>query len=269
MVYHFYKLSLFYVLVIIVALCYHESKGKRRKMMIIAHRGASAYAPENTFAAFDKAVELHADFLELDVQMNRDRELVVIHDTTLDRTTDATGPVKQVTNKALRYIDAGSWFDRAFYRERIPKLTDVLDRYSGKIGLLLELKNPSLYPGIEKKLAKLLKKYHHKQTKQAPFIVQSFEHQSIQTFHKLLPSILTAVLIRFDASMNLFDMKSFSSYANGINPYFSTIDENLIDMARRFGMNVFAWTVNDRAIAQYLESIGVDGIVTNYPDLMG
>ena len=123
--------------------------------LIFAHRGASHFAPENTIAAFDKAVDMDADFLELDVQRNADGELIVIHDTTLDRTTNATGPVKSVTNEMLRTIDAGSWFDRSFSGERIPTLKAVIKRYAGKNGLLNELKKPYLYRGIDQTIEKI------------------------------------------------------------------------------------------------------------------
>src|SRR5699024_1122413 len=111
-------------------------------------RGASGYAPENTIAAFDKAVEMKADYFELDVQRSKDGQLVLIHDTTVDRTTNGTGAVKDLTLKELKSLDAGSWFDEKYAGEKIPTLGETLDRHRGKIKILIELKSPSLYPGI-------------------------------------------------------------------------------------------------------------------------
>lgn len=266
------KQSLFYVLLILTFILYGDVrdmklKQRKKKLFIVAHRGASDIAPENTFAAFDKAIQMNADYIELDVQLNRNGELVVIHDTTLERTTNAAGPVKNLTNKAQKRIDAGSWFHDSFRNERIPMLKEVLKRYSGKVGMLIELKNPSLYPGIELKLAKELKKHLYKQSKNTPFVVQSFDHQSILKFHKFLPSVETAVLIGFTSPINVQEIQSFSSYANYVNPHFLLIDDELVNMASHFGMGIFAWTVNHSDIAEKLLEMGIDGIVTNRPDL--
>lgn len=103
-------------------------------MYTIAHRGASGYAPENTFAAFDIAAEMNADFIELDVQLTKDGQIVVIHDDKVDRTTDGSGFVKDFTLKKLQSLDAGSWYGAEFKGERIPLLEEVLKRYHSKIG---------------------------------------------------------------------------------------------------------------------------------------
>src|SRR5712691_12051383 len=108
--------------------------------LIIAHRGASSYAPENTIAAFDLALQMGARHLELDVHLTCDDYLIVIHDDTLDRTTNGTGPVASQTLAALQTLDAGAWFGEAFAGARIPTLADVLTRYHGRAYLHIELK---------------------------------------------------------------------------------------------------------------------------------
>ncbi len=119
----------------------------------IAHRGASALAPENTMAAFAMAVELGADAIELDLHVSRDGELVVIHDHTLDRTTDGEGPVHTRSLQELKRLDAGRWFGESFAGQRIPTLAEVLDRFSGKIPLALEIKAGSaFFRGIEERV---------------------------------------------------------------------------------------------------------------------
>src|SRR5690606_11528357 len=119
-------------------------------MKVTAHRGASAYAPENTMAAFEMALEMGADGIELDVQMSRDGHLVVIHDPTLERTTDGSGLVAQYTLAELRRVDAGAWFDERFRGQRIPTLAEVFELVRGKALLNVELKvMPVRYPGIE------------------------------------------------------------------------------------------------------------------------
>lgn len=125
-------------------------------MYIIAHRGASGYAPENTIAAFDLAVKMNADMIELDVQLTKDRQIVVIHDDRVDRTTNGSGFVKDFTLEELQKLDAGSWYGPAFQGERIPTLEAVLKRYHKKIGLLIELKGHPSQVGIEEEVGQLL-----------------------------------------------------------------------------------------------------------------
>src|SRR5262245_39778718 len=113
--------------------------------LIIAHRGASSYAPENTMAAFDLALQMGACHLELDVHLTRDDHLIVIHDDTVDRTTSGTGPVATQTLAALQTLDAGAWFGEAFAGARIPTLADVLTRYQGRAHLHIELKGHTVH----------------------------------------------------------------------------------------------------------------------------
>ena len=241
--------------------------GPPHKVMNIAHRGASGYAPENTMAAFDKALQMKADYFELDVQMSKDGKLVLIHDVTVDRTTDGTGRVGDLTFKELRRLDAGSWFDPAFAGERIPTLEEALDRYRGKIGILIEIKNPELYPGIERKVAKALKKRNLHKPRNGKIIVQSFNHDSVKKFHRLLPSVPVGVLISYrDEGISDKELRNFAKYADYVNPNKDMVDRSLVKRIHRFGMKTTPWTVRDRAEADRLKSIRVDGIVTDYPD---
>lgn len=241
--------------------------GPPHKVMNIAHRGASGYAPENTMAAFDKALQMKADYFELDVQMSKDGKLVLIHDVTVDRTTDGTGRVGDLTFKELRRLDAGSWFDPAFAGERIPTLEEALDRYRGKIGILIEIKNPELYPGIERKVAKALKKRNLHKPRNGKIIVQSFNHDLVKKFHSLLPSVPVGVLISYrDEGISDKELRNFAKYADYVNPNKDMVDRSLVKRIHRFGMKTTPWTVRDRAEADRLKSIRVDGIVTDYPD---
>ena len=145
-------------------------------MYTIAHRGASGYAPENTFAAFDLAAEMNADMIELDVQLTKDRQIVVIHDDRVDRTTNGSGFVKDFTLEELQKLDAGSWYGPAFQGERIPTLEAVLKRYHKKIGLLIELKGHPSQVGIEEEAGQLLGQFSFSINN----IVQSFQFRSVQ-----------------------------------------------------------------------------------------
>lgn len=207
--------------------CPNAQAAKPHKVDVIAHRGASGYAPENTVAAFDKARKMKADYIELDVQMSKDGKLVVIHDTTVNRTTDidseAPVKVKDLTLKELRKLDAGSYFGPQFTGERIPTFEKVLDRYKGKIGLLIELKEPALYPGIEEKVAAALKKRKMDKPKNGKVIVQSFDFQSVRRIHELLPSVPTGVLTSRPSDLTDAKLNEFAGYANYVNAYLGNV----------------------------------------------
>ena len=113
---------------------------KKQKLSVIAHRGAAAHAPENTLSAFRIAIEMHADALELDVRQTRDSQLVIMHDADVDRTSDGSGAVSDLSLAEIKALDAGSWFSAKYFGERIPTLQEVMDRLDSSTALILELK---------------------------------------------------------------------------------------------------------------------------------
>ncbi|MRX74065.1 glycerophosphodiester phosphodiesterase [Bacillus lacus] len=237
-----------------------------QKVDIVAHRGASGYAPENTMAAFEKAVKMKADFVEVDVQMSKDGELVLIHDVTVDRTTDGSGHVADLTYQQLRKLDAGSWFGSEFTGERIPTLDELLDKYRGKTGLLIELKAPWLYPGIEEKVAEALKKRNMHKPKNGKIIVQSFDFQSMKTFHQLLPQIPVGLLIYLPQDLTDEALIKHSHYASYVNPSLNLVNKDLVNKVHTYGMKIQSWTVRNPEQVQPLLDAGVDGIITDFPD---
>jgi glycerophosphoryl diester phosphodiesterase len=236
------------------------------RVKTIAHRGASGYAPENTMAAFQKAKEMKADYFELDVQMSKDGELVIIHDNTVDRTTNGKGKVKELTLAELRQLDAGSKFSPQFAGEKIPTLAEALDQFRGKIGILIELKSPELYPGIEEKVAKELKKRKMHTPKNEKIIVQSFNFESMKKFHHLLPEIPIGLLTSNKNDLSNTKLKEFSTYADYVNPSYSLVTKELVNQIHKNGMKIHSWTVRDRNQVQPLLNAKVDGIITDYPD---
>ncbi|MCY8166964.1 glycerophosphodiester phosphodiesterase family protein [Bacillus spizizenii] len=249
-----------------------EPAAKPKKVDIIAHRGASGYAPENTMAAFEKALQMKADYIELDVQMSKDGELVIIHDTTVNRTTDIDSElpvaVKNLTLAELRKLDAGSFFAPQFAGERIPTFEEVLDRYKGKIGMLIELKEPARYPGIEEKVSAALKERRMDKPKNGKIIVQSFDFNSVYKIHQLLPSMSTGVLTSKAADLTDAKLKEFSGYAKYVNTNLKnvTADPTLVPRIHALGMKITPWTVRSRDEVSPLLKAGVDGIVTDFPD---
>ncbi|WP_191561573.1 glycerophosphodiester phosphodiesterase [Metabacillus idriensis] len=237
-----------------------------QKVDNVAHRGASGYAPENTIAAFDKAVEMKADYIEIDVQRSKDGKLVVIHDTTVDRTTDGSGLVQSLTYEELRNLDAGSWKGEEFTGEKIPAFDEILDRYHGKIGILIELKAPELYPGIEKSVAKELKKRNLDKPQNEKTIIQSFNFESMKIMNKLLPKMPIGVLTSSRLHTTEPALKEFSTYADYFNPSYTIVSKDLVNQVHKKGMKIQSWTVRSQETADFLLEMKVDGIITDYPD---
>ncbi|WP_338788703.1 glycerophosphodiester phosphodiesterase [Metabacillus sp. FJAT-53654] len=243
-----------------------ESIGDLRKVDIVAHRGAAGYAPENTIAAFDKAVEMKADYIEIDVQRSKDGELVIIHDTSVNRTTDGTGKVGDLTFTELRSLDAGSWKGEQFKGEKIPTFAEILDRYHGKVGILIELKAPELYPGIEESIAQELTARNLDVPQNEKIIIQSFNFESMKIMNELLPKVPIGVLTSSKLHTTPEALQEFSTYADYFNPSYGIVTKDLVDQVHSIGMKISSWTVRSQEAADFLLEMDVDAIITDYPD---
>lgn len=240
--------------------------GELRQFDTVAHRGAAGYAPENTIAAFDKALEMKADYIEIDVQRSKDGALVVIHDTTVDRTTDGNGKVGELTIEELRSLDAGSFKGEQFAGEKIPTFEEILDRYHGKIGILIELKAPELYPGIEEAVAQELKERNLDKPQNDKIIIQSFNFESMKKMDALLPKVPIGVLTYSSLHTTDAALQEFAKYADLFNPSYGLVSKELVDKVHNLGMEIQSWTVRSPESAQFLIDMKVDGIITDYPD---
>ncbi|MCM3728736.1 glycerophosphodiester phosphodiesterase [Neobacillus cucumis] len=247
-----------------------KSAAESRSPLKIGHRGAAGYCPENTFASFHRALHLGVDFLEMDVQMTKDGELVVIHDSTVNRTTNGKGKVKDFTLKEIQALDAGSWFDSRFSSEKIPSLGEFLDGFGGKVGILLEIKNPSLYPGIEEKIANELLKRGLTNLEGPQVIVQSFDQYSLKKFHQLVPSIQIGVLVKRYTGKGISNQElvSYSSYASFVNPKITMVSRRLISRIHQHGFKTFIWNVKKRKEVHLLRDYHVEGLICDFPDFL-
>ena len=258
----------------------------KRPVINIAHRGASAYAPEHTFAAWDLALEMNADYLEQDLQMTADGVLVVMHDDTLDRTArgpanDCTGPVIEKSLAQLERCNVGVWFnelypDRAraeFAEQSIPTLQSVFERYAGRARFYTETKNPEVAPGMEEELLRLLRDFDlvPSSPDDATVILQSFSPASLIKLRDLAPSLPRVQLTPWRETANRLrsQLAEITAYANGLAPHFSDVNEALLSDAHELGLVVHPYTVDEPEEMQRLISIGVDGIFTNMPDVFG
>lgn len=233
---------------------------------IWAHRGWSANYPENTLIAFRKAAEAGADGFEFDVHRTRDRQLVVIHDESLERTTNGKGLVADSTLSELRSLDAGGYFGREFAGEKIPTLDEVLNfaaTFSHGLTLNLELKTDQIeYPGIERQAWESVQKFGL----ESATIFSSFNHYSLRRLVQISSEAKVAPLYM----ERLVDpwRYAFHLQAAAIHPSFETVTPEIVRTCHEVGQHVHVFTVNDEATAQVLMKMGVDAIMTDKPDLL-
>lgn len=228
----------------------------------IAHRGASGYCPENTLSAFDMAVEMKADYIELDLQLTKDGKVVVIHDLKVDRTTNGKGRVIDYTFEELCQLDAGSWFSQEFAGERILTFEEILTRYKNKIGLLIELKKPSVNPGIEELVAAALTKHGWKSYGENRIIIQSFEQDSMKKMSTLLPDLPIGVLINYPIKKN--EVAAIAEYAAFLNPKWTLVNKKLLNTLSAYNLKTFIWTIRSKKELDQIRQYSVDGIATDY-----
>ncbi|MET9659534.1 glycerophosphodiester phosphodiesterase family protein [Streptomyces sp. NPDC006510] len=254
---------------------------KRTAPVVFAHRGASAYAPENTLAAVDKADTLGFDWVENDVQFTKDGVLVVVHDTDLKRTTDveevfpdrAPWAVKDFTAAEIARLDAGSWFGPQFAGTRVPTLKQYLDRVErNRQKLLLEIKSPETYPGIEKETLRVLRQkgWLDRAHVKNRLVIQSFGADSVKKVHQLRPDVTTGFL----GTPAVADLPSYAAFTDQINPSHTSVSADYVNAVHALKgahgrkLRVNTWTVNDAATAAKVAGFGVDGIITNNPDVV-
>lgn len=226
--------------------------------MAIAHRGASSYAPENTFAAFDLAIQMGVNHIELDVHSTRDRHIVVIHDETVDRTTNGAGPVTSHTLAALKALDAGSWFDRKFSEERIPTFSEVLQRYKGRVHIHTEIKGHSAH--LSHRTADLVRR--HGMAEQVT--ITSFQKTRLEETHAYAPELPTGWLVAevsgaVVAEARVMGLTQICPRANAATP-------ELIQRLHVDGFVVRAWGVATEDLMRQVVKAGADGMTVNFPD---
>ncbi|WP_274362139.1 glycerophosphodiester phosphodiesterase [Paenibacillus thermotolerans] len=236
------------------------------KAINVAHRGAAGYAPENTMASFELALTMNADWIELDVHLSKDGELVVIHDETVDRTTDGTGLIKDLTVAELQALDAGRWFSEKYAGERIPLLRDVMELCRGRMGALIEIKMPWLYPGIERKLARELHSLRMPEPEHPGMIVQSFDRDSMRRFREADADAAVGILVGRPEDVTDELLAEYAAFANYVNPCIPLVSEESVSRIHSCGFKAFAWTVRSPGEVGPLLEAGVDGIITDYPD---
>ncbi|HKZ02521.1 MAG TPA: glycerophosphodiester phosphodiesterase family protein [Pyrinomonadaceae bacterium] len=277
------------------------------RKILVAHRGASAYAPEHTLEAYQLALEQGADFVEQDLQITRDSALVCLHDLTLERTTNVRemfpkrfreelvsgSParrwyVSDFSLEELKQLDAGSWFDTKFKDARIPTFQEAIDLVRGKAGLYPETKAPEVYGGsgfdMERLLLSILKRNRLDQPNanhHTPVIIQSFSPEGLRKLAGTLKTKLPLVLLVSDEAptswLTMAGLPKVTRFASGIGPAKALVDKSLVTQAHALGLSVTPYTFRSSNTGRfktvreemnyYLYSLGVDAVFTDNPDL--
>lgn len=223
---------------------------------VTAHRGYSAVYPENTIPAFKGAIQVGADWAELDVQQTADGEVIVMHDSNLKRTTGLDKEVWQVTWDEIKDLDNGSWFDKKYQTVRIPTLEEVLKVCRGKIHLNIEIKPSGHDKDLEEQVAKLLKKYHMRDT----CVVSSLKYDSLRKIKQADDSIETAYITSVSYG-NFTDLE----YADGYSVESTLLSKGFVNKAQKAGKQIYVWTVNSEERLEKVVGMGIDNVITDDP----
>jgi len=219
-------------------------------MMIMGHRGAAALEPENTLLSIARAIEIGVDAVEIDVRLSKDKELVVIHDSSVDRTTNGTGPVGSYTLEEIKKLDAGKG-------ERIPTLQEAIDLIGNRVRPVIELKEE----GIEKRVVELIKKNGFEDN----VYVISFWHEVVKAAKEMDNRIKTGILLvgcPVDACI------ATRAYANALVMKYNFVNRKFVEIAHEEGLKVFIWNIDDQHLLRPYVDIGVDGIGSNDPRVL-
>lgn len=247
------------------SLIHHNDDG----FVVIAHRGASAYYPENTMAAFKGAIEMNAEMIELDVMMTKDGVPVVFHDAELDDHSNGSGLISNHTLVEIKKLDAGSWFGSEFSGERIPTLAEVLEYTSGKIALNIEVKTEAvsdeIEDGVEQKALELVKEHDMEDH----VLFSSFDYRAITHLKKLDPDMPAALLYNRSLSKRKLPHELINEYqADAFNCSYRQLSGKWMADLREHEIPSFIYTVDQKRKMRKLLNAGVTGIFTNKPDVL-
>lgn len=269
-----------YVFTILLTLLGCSAKvDRQQEFLIIAHRGASAYAPEHTIPAYELALQQNADYLEIDLQMTADGVLVSMHDESVNRTTNGDGAVQLYSLSEIKKLDAGTWFNEEFpdlgkkeYEGiTVPTLEEIIEHFGTEVSYYIETKSPSVYPGMEEELLRVLSRFDlvAERDEDSKVIIQSFSSDSLKLIHELAPTIPLIQLLsnRSNHKLTDEDFEEIKEYAAGIGPSHKKMNKDFVKNAREAGLEVHPYTINDaKELRKYL-NWGITGAFTNHPDV--
>ncbi|MCQ6277107.1 glycerophosphodiester phosphodiesterase [Bacillus sp. V3B] len=251
------------------------AKEKHKDIVNVSHRGASGYAPEHTLVSYDMGEKMHGDYIEVDLQMTKDGQLIAMHDEKVDRTTNGTGLVRDYTLDQIKQLDAGSWFNETYPQYAnpdyegltVPTLEEVFQKFGKNAKYYIETKSPDIYPGMEEELLRLVNEYDiNKKT----LLVQSFSPESLKIMNELDPSVQLVQLTSYRSYAAITDAEiaEIKEYAMAVGPNHTYLNEEYVQKVVNNGLEIHPYTVNDKERMEQLIDWGVTGMFTNFPDLL-
>ncbi|WP_078414824.1 glycerophosphodiester phosphodiesterase [Priestia abyssalis] len=255
-----------------------ELSSPEMKIITAAHRGASGYAPEHTLLSYEMGEKMKGDYIEVDLQMTKDGELIAMHDETVDRTTNGTGLVKDMTLEQIKELDAGSWFNEKYpqYAKpeyaglHVPTLEEVFEKFGRGAKYYIETKSPEVYPGMEEKLLELLEKYKltGENGRSSHVLIQSFSPESLKKIHEMDPNLPLVQLLWYETPGFITDteLEQIKKYAIGVGPNFAKINEAYVRNVRKHNLLIHPYTINEKEDMRKALEWGVTGLFTNFPD---
>ncbi|MEN8119306.1 MAG: glycerophosphodiester phosphodiesterase family protein [Bacteroidota bacterium] len=247
---------------------------KEESIVLTGHRGAAGLAPENTLAAIQKGLDNNVDRIEIDVQQTKDNVVISLHDITINRTTNGVGLVKNMTYNEILKFSAGIKFSEKFKDEKVPTLNDVLKLVNGQAVLVIEIKaGNDYYPGIEQRVVDAINEHNAKQW----VIVHSFNDSALEKIreidetielHKLFIADFPFIPLIYDGKFRITNLKDYR-YATEISTFYTFTTQRLVDQVHAMNKKINVWTVNDSIKINRLINMGVDGIITDYPNYFG
>ncbi len=256
------RLLVFQIMVVAVSMLFFMTRCKQQdpeKLLIFAHRGASKIAPENTLVAIQKAIEFGADYSELDVFQTKDGEIVLMHDEDLERTTGKKGKIWEYTLAELKNMEVGSWFSAEFNGEPIPTLQEAIALARGRIRLNIEVKISDHETDIVRKVIDIVRTENFIKD----CMITSFDHDAIHMVKELAPEVFAGFIFDEDYKGDVFGGNWDALCCNR-----KLANRVMAKKAKRKGKKLFVWTVNEPREMEKILDLGVDGIITDVPDVL-
>lgn len=248
---------------------------KKKDFKIIGHKGAAGYAPENTLASLQVAMDMGVDMIEIDVHMTKDGEVVVFHDEDISRTTNGTGKIHELTLAEVKELDAGSWFSPKYAGEKVPTLREAIELVHGNADILIDIKSKGheFYDNFAEVIVDII---DEREDNKEWCIVQSYEQEYLEHAYARDSTIKMKKLMMGEDESMLFSFylnsKSFMTNRNKhhffetINPHYSTLSQRRIFRLHAKGYKVHTYVVNEPIEMVKMLNMAVDGIITDYPD---
>ncbi|WP_062050166.1 glycerophosphodiester phosphodiesterase family protein [Bacillus sp. JCM 19034] len=253
------------IVALLIVLSFEQSQAASH-VSFFAHRGASTFAPENTIEAFQQALEHGTDYIELDVQLTKDEQLVVIHDETVDRTTNGVGNVNDYTLAELKELDAGSWFNERYANEKIPALKEIFELFGSQVHYCIEIKGDAHSLDTVTNLHQMIKDYQLSDY----VMIQSFDENILRLFHnqRVQYPLIQIISRPKNGVGSKKQLDQILEYADGVclNGRYTT--NSFVKQARKRGLMVHIYTLNEKQEIERWMNAGATGIITDNPRLM-